>query len=84
MLDSVRQYSFDILSLHARIYGTLAESILARLEGDEDRADELRICSANIAFENEDLLAPVLDTFFYDIMTKRQINLFGEISFADN
>ncbi len=75
--------SWELLYLHNKIYHTLGLSILAHIDGDPDRSEELRQRSAMIVWENEDKLKCVLDSQYYELMTKLEINLDGEVAFYD-
>jgi hypothetical protein len=57
--------------------------ILAYLDGDKEKGDELRQASMRLAWEKEDEIQPVLDTMFYQEMVESRINLDKATAFFD-
>ncbi len=80
--DSVRKEWWEFLGYHARLYTLFGESIIARIDNDMDKAKELYEASAQIAWENEDKLQPVLDSWMYEGMIRTRVKLDGRKTFA--
>ena len=62
--------SWEFLEIHARIYTRVAESFLARLEKDEDKAKQIMDEACLIAWREEETLQTVLDAHFFDFVMK--------------
>ena len=73
--NACRENSWKLLSLHSKLYSLWARSLIARLEGNIQMADQLQDETSNLAWEQEDLLQPVLDCHFFDLMTRNRIQL---------
>ena len=73
--DACQNDSWKYLELHNYIYGTLAKSILERIDGNYEKANEIRDESIRFAFENEDFLQPVFDCHMYSRMIKGRIRV---------
>lgn len=73
--NACRESSWKLLSLHRQLYSLWAQSLIARLEGNTQMADQLQDQTSNLAWEQEDLLQPVLDCHFFDLMTRNRIQL---------
>ena len=70
--DPCHRKSWELLEIHARIYTRVAESFLAKLAKDDDKAEQIMNDACRIAWAEEDALSDVLDTnFFDDVMKKR-------------
>ncbi len=80
--DPVRKEWWEFLEYHARLYTLFGESIIARIDNDMDKAKELYEASAQIAWENEDKLQPVLDSWMYEGMIRTRVKLDGRKTFA--
>ncbi len=63
--DPCERDSWKYLDYHRQIYSTFAKAILARMDGNIEKADALIKEAENIGFENEDFLKPVFDAFFF-------------------
>ncbi len=81
--DPCRRDSWKFLDAHREIYYILGRSILAYLDGDKEKGDELREASMRLAWEKEDQVQPVLDTMFYQEMVESRVNLDKAIAFFD-
>jgi len=73
--DACQNDSWKYLKLHNHIYSLLAKSILERIDGNYEKANELRDESIRFAFENEDFLQPVFDCHMYSRMVKGRIRV---------
>lgn len=73
--DPCQLYSWKVLHMHNHIYSLLAQSIIARIDGNYKEADELCEQSIDFAFKNEDFLQPVFDCFLYSRMTRERIRV---------
>jgi len=73
--DPCQKDSWKYLNIHRKIYSLLGQSIIARIDADYEKAEELKKQSQQVAFENEDEIQPVLDCMFYARMTNERINL---------
>ncbi len=80
--DPVRKEWWEFLQYHARLYILFGQSIIARIDNDTDKAKELYEASAQIAWENEDKLQPVLDSWMYEGMIRTRVKLDGRKTFA--
>ncbi len=80
--DPVRKEWWEFLEYHANMYTLFGESIIARIDNDTEKAKELYEASAQIAWENEDKLQPVLDSWMYEGMVRTRVKLDGRGVFA--
>ncbi|MBQ4119655.1 MAG: DUF4838 domain-containing protein [Clostridia bacterium] len=72
--DPCHKASWEFLSVHRKIYSLLGKSLIARLGAEYEKAEEYKTQSQQVAFENEDIIQPVLDCMFYARMTNERIN----------
>lgn len=73
--DPCEKDSWKYLELHSNIYTLLAQSIIARIDGKYEEANELRDECFNFAFKNEDFLQPVFDCFRFCGIAKGRIRV---------
>lgn len=73
--------SWEILGNHSRIYILLANAIIAMLEGDSEKGEQLRKQSAQVAFECEDDISDVLDCMLFDKVTVERIDISSKKEF---
>lgn len=81
--NAAQRSSWKFLDAHRKIYGILGEGILAHLNGDAEKAQELYKKSVEVSWSLEDELQPVLDSFFYDEGVPFRVNLDKEAKFVD-
>ncbi len=81
--DPCHRESWKILSIHREIYSLLGQSIILRIDGENERADKTLEESIKTAWENEDSIQSVLDCLFYQSMVKERININGAIPFLE-
>ncbi len=67
--------SWKYLDLHGDIYTLLAQSIIARIDGEYDKATKLRDESIRYAFEHEDFLQPVFDCYRFSTTSKGRVRV---------
>lgn len=67
--------SWHLLKLHNHIYTLLAQSIIARIDGEYEKANQLQKESIDFAFKNEDFLQPVFDCFLYYRMVRNRVRV---------
>ncbi|MBE6787383.1 MAG: DUF4838 domain-containing protein [Ruminococcaceae bacterium] len=73
--DPCEHDSWRYLDLHRQIYTLLAKSILARINGEYEKANQLRDECFDFAFKNEDFLQPVFDCFRFSGIAKGRIRV---------
>ncbi len=73
--DPCEKDSWKYLDLHSNIYTLLAQSIIARIDGEYEKANELRDECYNFAFKNEDFLQPVFDCYRFQTTTKTRVRV---------
>ena len=71
--DPCQRDSWKYLAVHRQIYTVLGQSFLTRMDRDYDKEKELRRQSQHVAFENEDIVQPVLDCMYYAHVTNTRI-----------
>ena len=67
--------SWHYLELHSKIYTLLAQSIIARIDGEYEKADKIRDECYDFAFKNEDFLQPVFDCYRFRVTSKGRIRV---------
>ena len=72
--DPCQKDSWKYLQIHREIYSLLGKSLVARLDAEYEKAEEYKKQSQQVAFENEDIIQPVLDCMFYARMTNERVN----------
>ena len=73
--DPCEHDSWRYLDLHRQIYTLLAKSIVARIDGEYEKSNELRDECFTFAFKNEDFLQPVFDCFRFCAIVKGRVRV---------
>ena len=81
--DPCRRESWRIVGVHREIYSILADSIIAFIDGDNEKGNELRHKSIRLAWEKEPEVQSVMDGLFYQEMIESRINIDKAIAFFD-
>lgn len=81
--DPCRRDSWRIVGVHREIYSILADGIIAFIDGDNEKGNELRHKSIRLAWEKEEEVQAVMDGLFYQEMIESRINIDKAIAFFD-
>lgn len=75
--------SWKYLSLHKAIYMPFAQGLIEKLKGNNELGDKLIKDSVKTAWEKEDEVQSVFDTFFYNDVVPFRVNLEKAAEFYD-
>ena len=81
--DPCRRECWSILPIHAELYTLIGKAILARLDGDIEKSDEIRAQATLLAWQREDEIQGMLDCLFFEQMTRTRITPEKDIAFSD-
>lgn len=71
--DPCQRDSWKYLAAHREIYTMLGKTLLAHVDGDHEKAAELKKQAQHLAFQKEDDVQPVFDCMYFALVTNTRI-----------